>query len=405
MKIVTAAQMTAIEQASERAGVSTDTLMENAGLAVAQGARDMAGAAGVRIMVLVGPGNNGADGLVAARHLRRWGAEVICFVVGGRPEPDPKLALALEYGVRIIDIASPSGLELMMARSALVLDAVLGTGRARPLEGPVKQIMQCLENVRSASRPPILLALDLPTGLNADTGEVDQLGVPCDVTFALGYPKVGLLNFPGTEHAGDMRVLDIGVPPGLKEETDIQLESLERRWVSEHLPQRPSDSHKGTFGHVLVVAGSRNYVGAAYLASQASVRAGAGLVTLATPEDVYPIAAAKSTEPIHLPLPDADGRVSAHAAQALREGSRRYDNIVVGCGLGLSDGTVSFVEDLLFNQESSGLSELPALVDADGLNNLARIEAWPERERGPMVLTPHPGELATLTGLSTAEIQ
>ncbi|MEC9237465.1 MAG: NAD(P)H-hydrate epimerase, partial [Chloroflexota bacterium] len=302
MKIVTAAQMTAIEQASERAGVSTDTLMENAGLAVAQGARDMAGAAGVRIMVLVGPGNNGADGLVAARHLRRWGAEVICFVVGGRPEPDPKLALALEYGVRIIDIASPSGLELMMARSALVLDAVLGTGRARPLEGPVKQIMQCLENVRSASRPPILLALDLPTGLNADTGEVDQLGVPCDVTFALGYPKVGLLNFPGTEHAGNMRVLDIGVPPGLKEETDIQLESLERRWVSEHLPQRPSDSHKGTFGHVLVVAGSRNYVGAAYLASQASVRAGAGLVTLATPEDVYPIAAAKSTEPIHLPL-------------------------------------------------------------------------------------------------------
>ena len=262
--------------------------------------------------------------------------------------------------------ASPSGLELMMARSALVIDAVLGTGHARPLEGPVKQTMQCLENVRSASRPPILLALDLPTGLNADTGEVDQLGVPCDVTFALGYPKVGLLNFPGTEHAGDMRVLDIGVPPGLKEETDIQLESLERRWVSEHLPQRPSDSHKGTFGHVLVVAGSRNYVGAAYLASQASVRAGAGLVTLATPEDVYPIAAAKSTEPIHLPLPDDDGRVSAHAAQALREGSRRYDNIVVGCGLGLSDGTVRFVEDLLFNQESSGLSELPALVDEIG---------------------------------------
>ena len=129
------------------------------------------------------------------------------------------------------------------------------------------------------------------------------------------------------------------------------------------------------------------------------------MVTLATPEDVYPIAAAKSTEPIHLPLPDDDGRVSAHAAQTLREGSRRYDNIVVGCGLGLSDGTVSFVEDLLFNQESSGLSELPALVDADGLNNLARIEAWPERERGPMVLTPHPGELATMTGLSTAEIQ
>ncbi|MCH7735902.1 MAG: NAD(P)H-hydrate dehydratase [Chloroflexi bacterium] len=409
MKIVTTAQMRAIEQASEKDGVSTDVLMENAGLAVAQAARDLAGAAGVRVMVLVGPGNNGADGLVAARHLRRWGAEVVCFVVGGRPDPDPKMALALEYGVRVIDVTSPSGLEHLLSRSALVIDAVLGTGRARPLEGPVKQTMQCLARARSASSPPKLLALDLPTGLNADTGEVDPLGVPCDVTFALGYPKVGLLNFPGTEHAGELRVLDIGVPPGLKEETDIQLELLERRWVAEHLPKRPLDSHKGTFGHVLVVAGSRNYVGAAYLVSQASVRAGAGLTTLATPESVYPIAATKSTEPIHLPLlDDGEGRVAAEAAQRLHEEPRRYTNMVVGCGMGLSEGTVKFVEDLLFNDvdsRASDLSGLPALIDADGLNNLARIEDWPERRRGPMTLTPHPGEMATLTGLSAAEIQ
>ena len=406
MKIVTAAQMMAIEQASEKAGISTDTLMENAGLAVAKGARDLVGAAGVRVMVLVGPGNNGADGLVAARHLRRWGAEVICFVVAGRPDLDPKMDLALEYGVRVIDVTSPSGLERLLDRSALVIDAVLGTGRARALEGPVKQAMQCLAKARSALAPPKLLALDLPTGLDADTGAVDPNGVPCDVTFALGYPKAGLFNFPGTEHAGEVRVLDIGVPSGLKEETSIQLELLERRWVAEHLPQRPLDSHKGTFGHVLVVAGSRNYVGAAYLASQACVRAGAGLTTLATPESVYPIAAAKSTEPIYLPLlEDEAGRVGAQAAQGLRDGSRRFTNVLVGCGLGLSEGTVRFVEDLLFNQDDSGLAELPALVDADGLNNLARIEDWPERRRGPMVLTPHPGEMATLTGLPTAEIQ
>ena len=148
MKIVTAAQMMAIEQASEKAGISTDTLMENAGLAVAKGARDLVGAAGVRVMVLVGPGNNGADGLVAARHLRRWGAEVICFVVAGRPDLDPKMDLALEYGVRVIDVTSPSGLERLLDRSALVIDAVLGTGRARALEGPVKQAMQCLAKAR-----------------------------------------------------------------------------------------------------------------------------------------------------------------------------------------------------------------------------------------------------------------
>ena len=409
MKIVTAAQMTAIEQASEKAGVSTDLLMENAGLAVARGARDLAGAAGVRVLVLVGPGNNGADGLVAARHLRRWGAEVTCFVVAGRPETDPKMDRALEYGVTVVGPAgtADSGeLERLLARSALVIDAVLGTGRARPLEGPIKETMLRLAKVRSAPVPPKLLALDLPTGLNADTGEVDPSGVPCDVTFALGYPKVGLLNFPGTGHAGEMRVLDIGVPLGLPEETSIPLELLDRRWVAENLPQRPLDAHKGNFGHVLVVAGSRNYVGAAYLASQAAVRAGAGLTTLATPESVYPIAAAKATEPVHLPLPeDEEGRVSAQAAEGLHVGSGRYTNILVGCGLGLSEGTILFVEELLFGGEGSGLSGLPALVDADGLNALARIDRWPERRRGPMALTPHPGEMATLTGLSTAEVQ
>ena len=413
MKIVTAAQMTAIEQASEKDGVSTDALMEYAGLAVAQEARTMVGVAGARVLVLVGPGNNGADGLVAARHLRRWGAEVTCYVVAGRPDEDPKMGRALEYGVSVIDSAeaAESGeLGRLLGRSALVIDAVLGTGRGRPLEGQVRQAMLSLSKARSTSAPPKLLALDLPTGLNADTGEVDPCSVPCDVTLALGYPKVGLLKFPGAGHVGEMRILDIGVPSGLLEETSILLELLSRRWVAERLPQRPLDSHKGTFGHVLVVAGSRNYVGAAYLASQASVRAGAGLTTLATPESVYPIAAAKATEPIHLPLPeDEEGRVSAQAAEVLHSGSRRYTNILVGCGLGLSEGTVKFVEDLLFgqsiNRDGAGLWGLPALVDADGLNSLAQIAGWPERGRGLMVLTPHPGEMATLTGLSAAEIQ
>lgn len=409
MKIVTAAQMTAIEQASERAGVSTDTLMENAGLAVAQGARELVGAAGVRILILVGPGNNGADGLVAARHLRRWGAEVTCFMVDGRPESDPKMDCALEYGVRVIERATPGTLDRMLARSALVIDSILGTGQSRPLEGIIKQTMVFLANVRAAAKSPTLLALDLPTGLNTNTGEVDAFAVPCDITFSLGYPKRGLLDFPGAAHAGELRVLDIGVPDGLAEESEIRLETVEPHWVAQHLPRRPMDAHKGTFGHVLAVAGSRNYVGAAYLSSQACVRSGAGLTTLATPQSVYPIAAAKSTEPIHIPLlEDPDGRVSSDAAGALRDGTRRYTNILVGCGLGVSDGTVQFVEDLIFNRNSdqfSGLTNLPALVDADGLNNLARIDRWWEKERGPMVLTPHPGEMATLTGLATADIQ
>ena len=180
---------------------------------------------------MAGPGNTGADGLVDARHPGRWGDEVICFIVSGRPENDPKMGLALEYGVRVIDAIGTEPFEGMLSRSALVIDALLGTGRTRPLEGHVQEAMFCLANVRLAQDPPKLVALDLPTGLNPDTGEVDFTAVPCDITFALGYPKVGLLNFPGAEHAGELRVLDIGVPPGLTEEADIQLELLGGRCV------------------------------------------------------------------------------------------------------------------------------------------------------------------------------
>ena len=353
----------------------------------------------------VGPGNNGSDGLVAARHLRRWGAEVTCFLAAGRPETDPKLDLAIEYGVQLVDCV-PENVKTMLGSSDLVIDALLGTGQSRPLEGNVLEMMLSLATARKELTQLQLVALDLPTGLNADTGHVDRNAVPCDYTFVLGYPKLGLFKFPGTEHAGDVRVLDIGIPDGLNEEKAIQLEALDASWVARRLPVRRLDSHKGTFGHALVVAGSRNYVGAAYLASQACVRSGAGLTTLASPESVYPIVAAKSTEPINLPLiEDFEGMVGSGSTQIIRESSRRYTNVLVGCGLGLSDGTAHFLEDLLFKQDCSGISELPTLVDADGLNNLACIENWAKRCRGSLVLPPHPGEMATLSGLSVDEIQ
>lgn len=406
MKVVTAAQMVAIEQASERAGVSTDTLMENAGLAVALAARDeLGGAAGQFIVVLVGPGNNGADGLVAARHLRRWGAEVTCCMLTPRPEVDPKLDLAVEYGVEIVSGPSKDTLHRLVRRSRLVIDAVLGTGRSRPLSGPVGDAMRLLQQERESPDPPKLLALDLPTGLNADTGEVDRACPQFDSTLALGYPKMGLLSFPGAERVGRLRVLDIGVPGGLPEEQSVDVEMLTRERVASVLPQRPLDSHKGTYGHALVVAGSRHYVGAAWLASQASVRAGAGLTTLASPQSVHPIAAAKGAEAIHLPLPeDAEGRISPAAADVIRDSERRFTAALAGCGMGWSQGTTQFMELLLFGKPA-GLSGLPFLVDADGLNNLSGIEAWHTRTSSPLVLTPHPGEMSTLTGLPVRTIQ
>ena len=405
MKVVTAAQMTAIEQASERVGVSMDALMENAGLAVAQAAREeLGGIAGLRAVVLTGPGNNGADGLVAARHLRRWGAETVCCLLTRRPYSDPKLDLARQYGVEIV--TGGERLDELLRRSRLVIDAVLGTGRSRPLAGPVRDAMLRLQRARDLPHPPLLLALDLPTGLNADTGEVDPACPHFDATLALGYPKAGLLHFPGAERTGRLRVLDIGIPPGLPEERAVDLEMLTPRWAALQLPPRPPDSHKGTYGHALVVAGSRHYVGAAWLSSQASVRAGAGLTTLASPQGVYPMAAAKGAEAIHLPLPeDEAGRIGPSAAVLIHESERRFTAALVGCGMGWSEGTAEFLRRLLLTGDQKRLARLPVLIDADGLNNLSCIEDWPSRVSCPLLLTPHPGEMSTLTGLSVAEIQ
>ena len=412
MKIVTAAQMTAIERAAARVGVTADALMENAGLAVAQAARaELNGAvAGACIAVLIGPGNNGADGLVAARHLRRWGAETVCCLLTPRPDVDPKLDLARQYDVAII--AGPDALGPLLRRSRLVMDAVLGTGRSRPLAGPIRDAMLRLQQARNLTQPPLLLALDLPTGLNADTGEVDPACPEFDVTLALGYPKPGLLRWPsegvgGAAHAGRLRILDIGIPPNLPEEQSVDLELLTPQWVAAQLPPRPPDSHKGTYGHALIIAGSRHYPGAAWLSSQASVRTGAGLTTLASPQSVQPIAAAQGAEAIHLPLPeDESGRIDPSAAAVIRHSGRRFTAALIGCGLGRSDSLAEFIQHLLFSVPPDGLPAMPVLIDADGLNNLASIENRPAcASHRPLLLTPHPGEMSTLTGLPVAEIQ
>jgi len=398
--------MRALEQESERQGVSADTLMKNAGLAVAEYARRRLGrVAGTRAVILVGPGNNGADGLVAARHLRRWGAEVTACLLTRRPDVDPKLMAAREYGVAVLDLfhdGDMGGYESLLSRCDLVIDAILGTGRSRPLEGLVREALAGLSALGKGNGRPTLLALDLPTGLDADTGEVDDATPVVDATLALGFAKAGLLAFPGADRVGELAILDIGLPGGVGQD-ELTLELLTPEWVGSRLPPRPRDSHKGTYGHLLVVAGSRNYVGAACLAARAAHRSGAGLVTLAAPQGVYPLAASHLTETIHLPLPeDEEGRVHPDAFNVIRENLPRFDAMAVGSGLGQSENVCSFIEGLLLTE---GMPDLPVLVDADGLNSLSRHRNWWQRRSGPMALTPHPGEMATLTGLTTAEVQ
>lgn len=402
MKLVTVSQMRVLEQRSEENGVSTTTLMENAGLAVAQEVWMLLGSLDERrILVLCGPGNNGGDGLVAARHLFEWGAQVAVYLLAPRDPSDPNLAEIVEREIPVTIATEDAGLETLeglLGAAECIIDALLGTGRARSIEGTLAEVMRRLGAARERTVRPRLVAVDLPTGIDADSGAADPLAVRADLTVALALPKVGLYGGAGADYVGRIQEVDIGIPASLI--GDLPLELLDRAWTKKHLPARPADANKGTFGRVLAVCGSRPFVGASVLAATGAYRAGAGYVTLATPESIYPIVAGRLIESTFLPLPESDGAVAETAVARVVDGAVAGNTLLVGCGL--SEAADAFVRSLL-------QSQLPALrgivLDGDALNALSRWDGWWERVRLPLVLTPHPGEMARLSGKAVVDVQ
>ena len=405
MKLLTSAEMRTLEERAEAAGVSTETLMENAGLAVAQEIWMQLGSLeDRRIAVLVGPGNNGGDGLVAARHLFEWGAQVRVYAL--RERSDAQWTQTVELGVPCGTVSEDDGfeaLEALLSGAEAIVDALLGTGSSRPIEGDLAEIMQRLAAIRSRTVKPKLVAVDLPTGLDADSGRLDPLAVPVDETVTFHAPKVGLYMQPGAAAAGSVQQVEIGIPSGLDE--DLQTEVLERRAAKALLPDRPLDGHKGTFGRVLIIAGSARYPGAALLAARGAYRAGAGLVTIATPASIASQMIAAVPEATLLPLPEYDaGVISGFAAwEMVRDELASVDSVVIGCGFGRHEHSGKFVREFLVSPEVGAVKGI--VVDADGLNLLAGdISVLPDAV-APLVLTPHPGEMGTLTGLSTDDVQ
>jgi hydroxyethylthiazole kinase-like uncharacterized protein yjeF len=402
VKLCTAAEMRALEAAAARAGRPPDALMEEAGLAVAQEVWIGLGAMPERkTVVLVGPGNNGGDGLVAARHLHDLGAQVVVLLLAKRADDDANLKQLVERNVTILrpfgDAQGRQAQDGLLDGADAVVDAVLGTGRARPLDGAIADV---LDRVASASGGPLVFAVDLPTGIDCDTGAADPHALRADVTIALGCSKVGLHTLPGAEYAGRVEVVEIGLPKDAVDALPVDL--LNPRWVRERLPSRPAGANKGTFGRVLVVAGSKLYAGAARLASLGALRSGAGLVTLACPAGVQPLVAANASEVTYLPLPDRAGFVAPEAAVDVAAALGGYDALLLGPGLGQGAAQQAFVRQLLFSLPADGP---PVLIDADGLNNLSKLPRWRERLSVRCVLTPHPGEHARLTRHSIGKIQ
>lgn len=407
MKVVTIDQMRRLEARCESRGISTDSLMEKAGLAVAEAMRKSIGSLqGEHIVVLVGPGNNGGDGLVAARHLSDRGAKVHVVVCAPRREPDEKMA---SLAARALDIVPPEKSRAALAKhlpsARAVLDALLGTGRARPLQGAIRDALRLVSQEKARRRGLSLFALDLPTGLDADTGACDPATPHADLTITLGFPKVGLFCAPGSARVGRLEVVDIGIPQSFAKDVKIELATPE--WARALLPSRPADANKGTFGRVLVFAGSADYIGAAYLACAGALRAGAGLVTLATPKSLSPLIAKMLPEATHLPLEEtAHGVVHGEAAanQILEAAARaRYDALLIGCGLGQHPQAETAIRKLLASLPASFRGRV--VLDADALNILARMPSWPKRTPKEAILTPHPGEMSRLARLSVKEVQ
>ena len=441
MKVVTVQQMRALEAAAGAAGISYSEMMERAGQAVAQAVRELGPVEGARLLVLVGPGNNGGDGLVAARALHDSGASVTCYIWRRDTTNDHNYQLVTERSIEVIRQQEDAGLARfrdLVANSKVIVDALLGTGASGPprgdlgelllalqeslsLLGPTPPDLRCLDWPQTLQRRrPLVVAVDVPSGLNADTGEADPLTPRADLTVTFGFPKVGLFRFPGAALVGALRVAAIGIPPALA--ADVLLEVAGPAMVRPLLPDRPPDANKGTFGKVMVVGGSINYTGAPYMAAMGAARVGAGLVTLAVPQPIYPILAAKATETTFLLLPSDMGALTPAAVKVLGEAFAGYKALLLGPGLGREKSTVDFVSQLLGLRpagrrvqlgfvaretvEEARPYELPAaVVDADGLNALADVPEWWKQTSGRLVLTPHPGELARLRTTDAKAIQ
>lgn len=425
--LVTAAEMCAIEVDAVARGETWEGLMEQAGAAVA---RHVLGWLGLdteqRVLVLVGPGNNGGDGLVVARHLYDHGWHVRCLTWTRKMHREDRLLLPLsQRGVAITPVGpgdfTPQ-LQEALSWSTVVVDGLLGTGLQRDIESPLADIIM---QVAASNIPTV--AIDLPTGIDSDTGQVRGTVLPARLSVATGLLKYGHALESGKNLAGHIIIGDIRVSQATSRET-AKGTLLTDSDISKMLPVRSNDANKGTFGKAMVVSGSVNYIGAAALATEGAMRSGAGLVTLACAGDLLPILAVKLTECTFLPLPSDLGAIAQPAADKLLAETRGYSALLIGCGLGKEKETAAFLRSLLSRPEEithPGMRpigfaarrvetkskeqekhELPPLVlDGDALNLLADWSEWADHVPANSVFTPHSGEMARLTGLSVDEVQ
>lgn len=395
MRILSAEAMREVDRcAIEELGIPSLVLMENAAIGVVDAIGEIYEEA-ESAAIFCGPGNNGGDGLAIARHLAVRGYEVQVFLVAGRRgmrgDAEVQLGICRRQGLAIQEVADEDGVveALEEAREAdLIVDALFGTGLSKPLEGLLADLVQGLNDL-----PVPCVSVDLPSGLNGSRSEPLGPHIEADLTVTFAAPKIAHVFPPASESVGELVVTDLGIPPELVEEAEEEggpLHLLVGEELAGLLPEREPGTHKGDYGHVLLVAGSPGKAGAAILAARAAVRSGAGLVTAAVPESILDVVDLGSIESMTLPLRSLDQALDAAEGKSV---------LAMGPGLGQEDGTAEAIRRI------AGEVSLPLILDADGINAFAGRAAELAGRSAETVLTPHPGELGRLLGMSTSEVQ
>jgi len=403
MYLVTAEEMRSLDNAAINTfHVPSLELMENAGRRTVEVMLDKYGdPLGKTVTIFVGPGNNGGDGLVIARLLAAKLARPVVFLLV--PSDKLKGDSAANYSklqglpCKIIEVTDEKDLQDAagtIADSWIVVDSIFGTGLTRQVSGTYGAAIRIINETRCP-----VVAVDISSGLNSDNGETLGISVKADITITFGLAKIGQVVHPGRQYTGLLEVVDIGIPEKAVTEADIRLELLGKN-IGRWLPARTPTCHKGSFGHLLIVAGSLGKTGAALLCGSGALRSGAGLVTLCIPYELNTIIESGLWEAMTVPLQSpTQGILSIADYHVIKDTLQGKQALVVGPGIGTSAETAELMEKLYCEIKE------PMLVDADGLNILAADTTLLEKAPGQRILTPHPGEMARLTGLTTAAIQ
>lgn len=403
MQLCSASEMMEIDRhAITEQGIPGVVLMENAGRACCQHfAKKFSAVFPGPVLVVAGKGNNGGDGYVMARVLSDWGWQVKTLVLAEEStitgDAGVMLRIIRSLGLPVCFVGDSEQLsqEFDKLQPQVIVDAIFGTGLKSTISGLQAVAIRLINDAAAA-----VFSVDIPSGVDASNGRICGLAVQSDLTVTFDQAKIGHGSQPGAAYAGQLEVVDIGIPRVGRMPLQSRIQLLDFDCAQRLLPERSSLGHKGRFGHLLVVAGSPGKTGAAALAGNAAARSGCGLVTVATPATVHDIIEVKLTEAMSCPLADQNGFVSLTALAQLDRLLSARQSLVIGPGLGISEDLVKVVNRLVLS------ATIPMVIDADGLNLLAgQLTCLQHAQHRQIILTPHPGEMARLTGLSVAEIE